>query len=219
VSVGTEDATEHLVALRKVLGRVRDSGMKLKLPKCQFGKRSVEVLGHQVTPLGILPSEGHLSAVKTLQEPSNARELMRFLGLAKYFKELLEDFSHRTKRLYDVLRGTNVDKKKSKRVSVFVPDFEKKWTKLQRDAWQYIKDDLSSPTILTSPDRYADKMVMTDASGYGIGAVLLQRNSKTDSWRPVAFASRKLKGAETRYTVTEQECLAVMFAMRKWRHW
>jgi RNase H-like domain found in reverse transcriptase/Integrase zinc binding domain len=154
-----------------------------------------------------------------LQEQSNARELMRFLGFANYFKEFLEDFSHRTKRLYDILRGTNVNKKKSKRVSVFVPDFEKKWTKLQRDAWQDIKDDLSSPTILTSPDRYADKMVMTDASGYGIGAVLLQRNSKTDSWRPVAFASRKLKGAETRYTVTEQECLAVVFALRKWRHY
>jgi RNase H-like domain found in reverse transcriptase len=56
---------------------------------------------------------------------------------------------------------------------------------------------------------------MTDASGYGIGAVLLQRKYKTDNWRPVEFASRKLKGAATRYTVTEQECLAVVSALRK----
>jgi hypothetical protein len=104
--------------------------------------------------------------VKNLQEPSNAREPMRIFGLANYFNASLEDFSHRTKHLYDVLRGTNVNKKKSKRAPVFVPDFEKKWTKVQKDAWQDIKDDLSSPTILTSPHIYTDKMVMTDASGY-----------------------------------------------------
>jgi RNase H-like domain found in reverse transcriptase len=59
---------------------------------------------------------------------------------------------------------------------------------------------------------------MTDASGYGVGAVLIQGGAN-GKWRPIAFASRKLKGAEVRYTVTEQECLAIVFALRKWRHY
>jgi hypothetical protein len=80
------------------------------------------------------------------------------------------------------------------------------------------KTELSSPTILVSPDRYAEKLLMTDASGYGVGAVLLQ-NNVNEKWMPIAFASRKLKGAEVRYTVTEKECLAIVFALRKWRHY
>jgi RNase H-like domain found in reverse transcriptase/Integrase zinc binding domain len=59
---------------------------------------------------------------------------------------------------------------------------------------------------------------MTDASSYGVGAVLLQEDDN-GNWRPVAFAARKLKGAETRYTVTKQKCLAIVFALRKWRHY
>jgi hypothetical protein len=58
------------------------------------------------------------------------------------------------------------------------------------------------------------KEVMTDASGHGVGAVLLQTDQRC-KWRPISFASRKLKGAEVRYTVTEQECLAVVYAPRK----
>jgi RNase H-like domain found in reverse transcriptase len=57
---------------------------------------------------------------------------------------------------------------------------------------------------------------MTDAKGYGLGAVLLQKGVH-EKWIPVAFASRKLKGAETFNTVTEQECLAVVFSLKNWR--
>ena len=59
---------------------------------------------------------------------------------------------------------------------------------------------------------------MTDASDYGLGGVLLQE-SDDGKWRPVSFTARKLKGAEVRYTVTEKECLAVVHALRKWRHY
>jgi hypothetical protein len=69
-----------------------------------------------------------------------------------------------------------------------------------------------------SPDRYAKNLLMTDASGYGVGVVLLQFDQK-GKWRPIAFSSRKLKGAEVRYTVTEQDCLAVVYPLRKWRHY
>jgi hypothetical protein len=88
--------------------------MKLKLSKCQFGKRSVEVLGHEVSNEGIRPSAGiaQLEAIKGLQEPRNGNELMSFLGLANYFSEFVENFAAKTKPLYDVLSGVNVNKKK-----------------------------------------------------------------------------------------------------------
>ena len=59
---------------------------------------------------------------------------------------------------------------------------------------------------------------MTDASDYGIGGVLIQVD-EDGLCRPVSFISRKLKPAEKRYTVTERKCLAVVFALKKWRHY
>jgi hypothetical protein len=218
ISVGTTTVKEHLRVLREVLSRVHKNGMKVKFSKCHFGKRAVEVLGHEVTCLGIRPSAGHLEAIRRLQEPQNGKELMRFLGLANYFAEFVENFAKRAKPLYEVLSGCAVNKRKAKQLPVYVPEFEKKWGKDQSEAWLDLKTELSSPTILVSPDRYAEKLLMTDASGYGVGAVLLQKDVN-DKWRPIAFASRKLKGAEVRYTVTEQECLAIVFALRKWRHY
>jgi hypothetical protein len=115
------------MVLRKVLSRIRKSGMKLKLSKCSFGKRYVEVLGQEVTSLGIRPSAGHLEAIRILQEPQNGRGLMRFLGLANYFAEFVENFAKRAKPLYDVLSGCAVNKKKAKKLPVYVPEFEKRW--------------------------------------------------------------------------------------------
>jgi Reverse transcriptase (RNA-dependent DNA polymerase) len=127
ISVGTETVGEHPMVLRKVLPRIRKNGMKLKLSKCSFGKRSVEVLGHEVTSLGIRPSAGHPEAIRRLQEPQNGRELMRFLGLANYLAEFVENFAKRAKPLYDVLSRCAVNKKKAKNLPVYVPEFEKRW--------------------------------------------------------------------------------------------
>lgn len=57
---------------------------------------------------------------------------------------------------------------------------------------------------------------MTDASNYGLRAILLQEEG--DGWIPVGFVSKKLKGAEVNHTITEKECLAVIFALQKCRH-
>ncbi len=127
-------------------------------------------------------------------------EYYRFFGLANYFSDFIEDFAHRCKPLYEVFAGCPVNKKKLKHQKVDVPFFEKKWGEEQRRAWQHVKEDLSSHVILAAPDRYANKLVITDASSYGVGDVLLQERKNGESgWCPIAFASRKLKPPETRY--------------------
>jgi RNase H-like domain found in reverse transcriptase len=107
---------------------------------------------------------------------------------------------------------------KGKEFPVYVPEFGKKWGKDQSEAWLDLKTELTSPTILVSPDRYAENLLIKDASGYGFGAVMLQKDVN-DKWRTIAFASPKLKGAEVRYTVTEKEYLETVLALRKWRNY
>ena len=58
--------------------------------------------------------------------------------------------------------------------------------------------------------------VVTDASDFALGCVLLQELEE-DAWHPVAYASRKLSAAEQNYTATERETLAVVFALKTWR--
>jgi hypothetical protein len=86
ISVGTETVGEHPMVLRKVLSRIRTSGMKLKLSKCSFGKRSAEVLGHEVTSLGIRPSAGHLEAIRRLQEPQKRERVDEVFGSGELFR-------------------------------------------------------------------------------------------------------------------------------------
>lgn len=89
---------------------------------------------------------------------------------------------------------------------------------VQTRAWQELKGALSSPEILAAPRRGAPKKVMTDASTYGLGGVLLQQNDD-GKWRPLSFTSRLLKKAERNYAPTERECLAVLHTFLKWRHY
>ena len=59
--------------------------MRLKLSKCSLGVRDFEALGHEVSKEGVLSSYGHVSAIRALVKPAYYGELLRFLGLLKYF--------------------------------------------------------------------------------------------------------------------------------------
>ena len=91
-----------------------------------------------------------------------------------------------------------------------------KWGKIQEDAFTDLRAELANPTLLVACEYGKRKRLITDASGVGYGAVLLQEQSP-DDFRPVMFLSRKLKGPETRYTATENEAGAIIFALRQLR--
>lgn len=147
--------------------------MKLELSKCTFGCRSVKVLGHSGTPGGILASGGHIESDKNLCEPEDGAELSRFLGLADYFAEFIEDIANRSKALCDVLAGSGFNKRTPKGTKMSVPELDRKWNKEQYEAWEDLKDDPDDPQILVAPRRALSRKLMTDACSYGLGAVLL----------------------------------------------
>ena len=193
-----------------------DAGARLKLAKCQFGVRSAEILGQKIDKDGIKTSDAHVSAVRKLVEPGGGEELMRFLGLMNYFAEFVDHFAELAAPLHEALKGTGFNLKKRRGQRLVIPDWQSRWGQRQKRSWQELKDALSSPDVLAPPRRGAKKKLMTDASSYGLGGVLLQMTTE-GRWRPVSFTSRKLTDAERKFTVTEKECLAVVHALRKWR--
>ena len=218
MSLGTEDEDSHIVALESLLRCLHQNDVRLSLSKCQFGVRSAEILGHRVDKDGVQPSAAHVEAIKALTEPATGDELMRFLGLVNFFAAFIDHFAETASPLYAVLKGTGFSRKRKHGEKFIVVYWHQRWGEEQRRPWRELKKSLCDPEILAAPVRRAPKRVMTDASAYGLGGVLLQQ-AQGGEWRPVSFTIKLMKKAERHYTPTEKECLAIVHALKKWRHY
>ena len=187
-----EEHEKHLDTVLQILER---EGLYAKLKKCDFNKPELLYLGHIIGRDGIKVDPAKISCIKDWPKPKNVHELRSFLGLANYFRKFVMAYSIRTAPL------TKLTGKNSKW----------DWTEDCQRAFEGLKVDLTTSPVLASPDMAKKFEVVADACGVGIGAVLLQED------RPLAFESKKLTGAETRYTTTEQELLASVHAMAIWR--
>ena len=124
------------------------------------------------------------------------------MGLAGYYRRFIPNFAEITAPL------TNLTKKD-------LPD-KVKWTIAAETAFQQVKGILASDLVLCSPDPDKVFILQTDASSVGIAAVLSQQDDQQVE-RPVAYFSRQLLPRETRYATAEQECLAVVEAVKHFR--
>ena len=190
---------EHNNRLDVVLTCLEQAALTLNSKKCHFGQREALVLGHLVDKHGVRPDPQKVAAVSSFQQPQSQRELRSFLGLCSYFSRFVPKFADTAYHL----------------TSLLCKDKPLIWTADCDSSFRQLKFLLSSGPILRHFDPSATTEVHTDASGIGLGAVLIQRFD--DAEHAVAYASRSLSKAEKNYTVTEQECLAVVFAVHKFR--
>jgi Reverse transcriptase (RNA-dependent DNA polymerase) len=159
VSVGTDDERSHISTVGKLFGRLLDLGMRVKFSKCAFGKREVESLGHKISHNAILPSDGHVDAMKEFQEPKDGDSLCRFIGVANYFSRHIPNLTQHLLSLYEVLVGSSRKKRKFKRYPVVIEDWDRKWGDAQREAFFALRALLSDPVVLAAPRHGAKKRV------------------------------------------------------------
>ena len=188
----------HLTLLDKVLQRLLDHKMFPKLSKCNFAVQSIQYLGYQVGADGIRPSPEKVSAIAAWPTTlSNDTQVRQFLGTVNYCRNFMgPEFAILARPLQQLLKS-GID---------FV------WTPEHSAAVQALKDRLIHYTTLTLPDLTKPFILRTDASGHAIGAVLEQDGN------PIGFLSQKLTDTEMRYSTYEQELLAVIRALERWRH-
>ena len=188
------DNKKHDEILKIVLGRIRAHNLSLNMKKCSFYKDSVAFLGHRISNGEISPDPERTRAILQYPVPRAINQLERFLGMTNYFRHYIPHFSDLAKTLYDMIKAGNLD-----------------WPKEAIDSFNSIKELLSkSILVLPSPD---EKLVLsTDASQECVGACLT-----TAEGRPVAFASKKLTGAETRWSTIDKEAFAIIWSVKKLR--
>jgi len=196
---------EHLEHLRAVLTALQQAGLTLKLPKCQFGLKEVKHLGHIVGGGQLRPDHEQLDAIQSYPRPITTKsQVNSFIGLASYYRKFVPNFATIATPLTNLLR-----KKQPEQVQ---------WTPECEAAFEQLKANLTHTPVLKVPEVNKPYIVYTDASDVGLGAVLSQLGDD-ENQHPIAYASRKLKPRETRYSMIEKECLAVVWALKFFEHY
>jgi len=192
----------HISNLREVLVRLQRAGIKLKSSKCQFLQPMVPYLGHRIDRDGVHPSEEKVEAIKNSPPPRNARELRSLMGLINFYGPFMEHLQGIAAPLHRLNS----------------PKVPWRWTQVEADCLQRIKNMLSTEAALEPFDPSKPLVLACDASDVGLGAVLMHR-MPSGELKPIAYASRKLRGAELHYSTTDKEAAALIFGTRKFRRY
>ncbi|CAM8978287.1 unnamed protein product [Rhodiola kirilowii] len=185
--------------LSTVLARCVSMNLVLNYEKCHFMVTHGVVLGHIVSQEGIEVDKAKIDLIMTLPYPSTVRDIQSFLGHAGFYQWFIKDFSKKALPLSTLLQKE-------------VP-FE--FTDACKEAFDDLKEALTSTPIIQTPDWEQPFKIMCDASDYAVGAVLGQRINKKAI--VIYYASRTLDTAQRNYSTTEKELLAVEFALEKFR--
>jgi cleavage and polyadenylation specificity factor subunit 1 len=201
VLIASPDEETHWEHLQEVFKRLKEAGLVLNSGKCVFAVPVVDFLGHRVTAAGISPLQNRVQAVKEFPPPKTVKQMLSFLGMINFYRRFLPRAAQILKPLTDSLRGGQA-------AAV-------EWTPAMREAFEAAKQMLCQAACLAHPDMAAQLSLAVDASDSHIGAVLQQ--SSPLGPQPLAFFSRKLNAAQSRYSTFDRELLACYEAVKHFR--
>lgn len=204
ILIASSSPNEHLRDLTAVFDRLEQHGLVIHPGKCIFGVEEITFLGHVVNAEGIRPMPTRVTAIQEFPRPTVIKELQAFLGVINFYHRFVPAAARLLHPLNSALVGRPA---RTSRV---------KWTTTMDKAFQDAKKALASATLLVHPRTDAPTAVTVDASDSAIGGVLEQFIDGL--WRPLAFFSRKLQPAQTKYSAFDRELLAAHAAIRHFKY-
>ncbi|GJU58920.1 reverse transcriptase domain-containing protein [Tanacetum coccineum] len=157
------------------------------------------VLGHKISKNWIEVDKANVDVIAKLPHPTTVKGVRSFLSHADFYRRFIKDFSKISLPMTYLL-GKNTPFIFSNEC---IQDFNR------------LKKKLTEALILMAPDWDLPFELMCDASDFAIGAVVGKRHEK--HFKPIHYASKTMTEAESRYTTTEKEMLAVVYAFEKFR--
>ena len=196
ICIYSNSPDQHVEHLRLVLQTLREHKFYMNLDKCEFNKAELKFLGHLVSKGKVRPDPAKVKTVENWPLPQSVHDLRSFLGLTNYFRKHVPNYAQVTMPLTALL-------KKGVLFDCSTPECVEAINKL--------KLALTSEPVLHIADPAKPYTVDCDASGFALGAVLLQEG------HPIAYESRKFTAAEKNYSVGDRELCAVVHALTVWR--
>lgn len=201
ILVFSADREQHTRHVQAVLEKLIRNKLYVKAEKCEFDKTKVEFLGFMISPDGISMADDKVSAVTDWAQPTKVKDLQSFLGFANFYRRFIPGYSRIAAPLTALLKK----------------DAKFDFGPTAQAAFQALKSAFTGGDILRHFDPALEAIVETDASDFAISAILSQYHDKV--LRPVAFMSRKLDKHERNYEIHDKELLAVVSAIKVWRHY
>ncbi|CAN6711153.1 unnamed protein product [Malus baccata var. baccata] len=198
-SVFRDSFDQCLQNLSLVLERCINTNLVLNWEKCHFMVKQGIVLGHLISNRGIEVDKTKIDAIEKLPPPTTVKSVRSFLGHAGFYRRFIKDFSKISRPLCNLLAKD----------APFVFD------EACLEAFKQLKTLLTTAPVIAAPNWSLPFELMCDASDYAVGAVLGQRKDKLP--QVIYYASRTLNDAQLNYATTENELLAVVFALEKFR--
>ena len=187
---------DHLNKVQVVFARLHKMGMKVNLLKTEFFKSELEYLGYLLTPQGIKPLPKKVEAITRILPPKTKKQLRRFLGMINYYRDMWKRRSHILSPL-------------SKLIS---KNIKWKWTNIEQKAFEEAKQMIQKETMLAYPKFGEVFHVYADASDTQLGGVIMQNN------KPLAFYTRKLNSAQSKYSTGEKELLSLVETLKSFEN-
>lgn len=201
VIIFSSDFDSHVHRLEEVLNCIADAGLKVSAKKCHFFQEEVIFLGHKVSRVGIATDPSKSEAVTKWPTPQTVHDVRSFLGTCSYYRRFIKGFADIARPLHKLTEKLN----------------KFQWTTECEDAFQKLKTKLVSAPILGYPTPDNHYILDTDASNFGIGAVLSQLVDGVET--VIAYFSKLFSKSERNYCVTRRELLAVVTSVKHFHHY
>jgi hypothetical protein len=197
ILIYSKNEEEHAKHLRIILTRLREHQLYAKFSKCAFWLEEIQFLGHVLSANGIAVDPSKVRDILEWKPPTTVHQVRSFLGLAGYYRRFIPDFSKIVKPITSMLKN----------------DTKFNWSSRCNEAFEQLKVLLTTASVLSQLDFEKPFDVYCDASGNGLGCVLMQES------RVIAYASRQLRRHEEHYPTHDLELAVVVHALKIWRHY
>jgi hypothetical protein len=197
ILIYSKNEEEHAQHLRIVLTRLREHQLYAKFSKCAFWLEEIQFLGYVLSANGITVDPTKVTNILEWKPPTIVHQVRSFLRLAGYYRKFIPDFSKLVKPITSLLKN----------------DTKFNWSSRRNEPFQQLKVLLTTASVLAQPDIENPFDVYCDASGSGLGCVLMQEG------RVIAYASRQLRRHEEHYPTHDLELAVVVHALKIWRHY
>lgn len=199
IVIVTQEFGKHLEVLREVFNRLKKAGLTVAREKCNFCRPELKFLGYIVDRNGLHVDPEKVSAIVNLPVPKTVRQVRQIVGMASWYRRFIPNFASVMAPITVLLRKAHPFR----------------WTPECDDAFAKLKELLITAPVMNCPDFDLPFCVQTDASDFGLGAVLTQNHP--DGERVISYISRSLTSSERKFSTTEKEALAVLWAIERFR--
>jgi len=201
IVIYSKTITDHLRHIRLVMNALKKYGFKLSAKKSNWCAKEINLLGYVVSGTHVKINPDKIITIKNRPEPSNAKQVQQCLGLFNFYRRFIPNFAAMSKPLYKLIE----------KGAKFI------WTEECKGNYQHFIQCLISEPAMAQPIIGQPFIVYSDGSKYAIGGVLAQKIRGIE--HIIEYASRLLKGPELNYGISDIECLAAVFLIRKWHHY